>query len=73
MSNRPVVAEAPAPVVAADSDKRRSSLRGGFFEPALIRTAGLKTRRYTPANQWNPKSELIPPVPLPKPATESTT
>ena len=28
---------------------------------------------YTPANQWNPISELIPPVPLPKPATESTT
>jgi len=30
-------------------------------------------RGYTPANQWNPTSELMPPVPLPMPAIESTT
>ena len=30
------------------------------------------TRAYTPAYQWNPQSELMPPVPRPKPAIEST-
>jgi len=31
------------------------------------------THCQTPANQWNPESELMPPVPLPMPAIESTT
>ena len=31
------------------------------------------TDSYTPAYQWNPQSELMPPVPSPKPAIESTT
>jgi hypothetical protein len=43
------------------------------MDVALLDRHGVKACDYTPANQWNPKSELMPPLPLPKPAIESTT
>ena len=57
-----------------DSLSRHEACLTTISSPAVTRThVHAKSALYTPANQWKPKSELVPPVPLPKLAIESTT